>query len=231
MSERLERYVRRIWEVGQEINLTGAAYGRVHWHNETDIETHPYGYYHTLAGTAAVSGSKTALEIGTHWGGSAVSIIRGLQRNDPDARLTTVDVTTESDNYLPAMNERGITKVVGNANTLEVIEAIQADLPSADLLYIDADHFALSTLLNLSIYQTLLRPKLALFDDIAFNDSMREFWRMVRKAYPDQSIDCAEVEPATRNPWPPSGFGLIVFDATLLDNDRNQSGKSSSAPI
>jgi len=72
-----------------------------------------------------------------------------------------------------------------------------------------------STLLNFSIYSTLFRPKVAVFDDITFSDSMREFWRIVETAFPKLCINCTAVEPAIRAEPGHPGFGLVVWPERL----------------
>jgi len=75
----LRRLVELDWQAGQLIDLTGVGYGRIHWGNLTDISTPTVPYYQFLAGLAAFIEAETALEIGTHWGGSAVAILRGMR--------------------------------------------------------------------------------------------------------------------------------------------------------
>jgi hypothetical protein len=209
----LEPLVERAWQIGQQVDLTGVGYGRIHWDNLTDVSPEAPPYYRFLAGLAAAIGATTAFEIGTHWGGSAVAILRGMRSHSPEAKVVTIDITTESDNYLPKLREaRNIVKIVGDANKRETIELVLTQLPAVDLLYVDADHTALPTLLNFAIYSTLLRPKVAVFDDITFSDSMREFWRIVETVLPKQSINCSVVEPAIRGE---PGFGLVAWPERL----------------
>jgi len=190
---------------GAAVQLEGIGYGRIHWGNEEDILTDNNSYYRFLAGAAALTGARSALEIGTHWGGSARAIARGMKDG---GKIVTIDVSSESDAVLPSCPERKmIQKIVGDANSLEVIEQVQSAISNVDMLYIDAEHSAMPSLVNLSVYLTLLHPKMVLLDDIALNESMARFWQIVRRAYPDRSINCAQVEPDIR----PDGaaFGLI----------------------
>jgi predicted O-methyltransferase YrrM len=103
------------------------------------------------------AGAKKVLEIGTHSGGSARALARGMMG---DRKIVTVDVNAESDADLAACPESGIIqKIVGDANSLDVIEQVQAAFSSVDMIYIDADHTALPCLIRLSVYSILLRPK------------------------------------------------------------------------
>lgn len=127
------------------------------------------------------------------------------------ALLVTVDITTESDNYIPHVAEaRQIHKVVGNANDLGVVNQVLEYSRAVDLLYVDADHSEMPTLLNCCIYNSLLQPKIALFDDITLTEGMKSFWYTMRSAYPDHTVNCVDVLPDTRKPAPNCGFGLWV---------------------
>jgi hypothetical protein len=206
-------FVRDAWNAGASVSLDGIGYGRIHWDNEQDVVTDAsdWPYYQFLAGVAVLLGASSALEIGTHWGGSARALARGMK----DGKVVTIDITTESDAVLPGCPESGqIHKIVGDANSLEVVEQVQKALDRADILYIDAAHLGLPTLLNFSIYSTLLRPKVVVFDDIRLNEDMARFWSLIRKAYPKQSIDCLEVEPQIRQPY--VGFGVVLLSADGL---------------
>ena len=186
-------------------------FGRVLWGNLQDVLTEDanFTYYRFLQGLVSVIGAKGILEIGTHWGGSARAMARGVKEG---GKIVTVDIGTESDAVLPTCAESGmIQKIVGDANSIEVIDQVNAALPGADMIYIDAEHTALPTLQSLAVYSTLLRPKVVVFDDIALNESMAHFWKLARQIYPDRSIDCVEVEPAIREA--DVGFGLIYTPA------------------
>lgn len=209
-SDRLAQFVQSAWLAGQGVNLGDLGYGRIHWGNQTDVlERTPTEYYFTLAGFAALTKSRSALEIGTHWGGSAVAILRGMKANSASPELVTVDITRESDNFLLQSDEgRSIKKIVGDANTFPIITDVMNSMSKADLIYIDAEHTALPTLQSFFIYSTLLRPKIALFDDVSWGDQMRSFWKIFCEMYPGHTVNCSEVEPRARNP--DCGFGLWV---------------------
>jgi hypothetical protein len=220
VQESPAQFVRNAWDAGRRIVLSGCGYGKIHWGNQRDVSNAPISYYRFLAGVAYLTGAKTALELGTHWGGSARAIARGMRDHSKDnnipsaGRVVTIDITTESDSVLSGCFERPmIEKIVGDANSPEVVRKVQAILGnSVDLLYLDADHALVPTLLNFSIYTTLLRPKLVLFDDILLNDQMRSFWNIASTAYPDSSVNCIDVVPEIRSgEGGPPGFGLILM--------------------
>jgi predicted O-methyltransferase YrrM len=197
------------WTAGSEIDLDGIGYGRIHWGNKTDVKHEPSSYYKFLAGLASVSGSETALEIGTHWGGSTLSIKRGLERNSTDARVITIDITNESDNFIPRFADKNIIKIVGDANRQEVASEVFSMIPSVDFMYIDAAHTLLPTLINYAVYVTRLRPKLVVFDDINLNPEMRAFWEVVQSGFSEFSINVSDHIPEVRDGS--CGFGILLF--------------------
>lgn len=202
----LEQIVRDAWARGASVDLAGVGYGRQHWGDMSAIASEAPSYYRTLAGFAALFDVRSVLEIGTHWGGSSVAIMRGA----PECRLVTIDITDESDAWLPMQPEAAnITKIVGDGNDVSVIAQVQQMLPTVDMLYVDAMHTAKATLANFCHYQTLLRPKIALFDDITLpTTDMDKFWEMLRRAFPDRTINTTDVLPETRGANNKCGFGL-----------------------
>jgi predicted O-methyltransferase YrrM len=206
---RLESLVCAAWAKGQSFDLSGVGYGRHHAGNTNEISAKPRIYYPFLAGLAAHIGATAAIEIGTHWGGSAVAIARGMLSRHPAPRLATIDVSTESENYLPLQAEaRFISKIVGDANDPKVIDQVRAMMPKTDLLFIDAAHRAKPTLLNALLYGLLFSPEVIVLDDITHNESMREAWTILQAIYRRQSVDCSIVVPAIRRR---EGFGLIAL--------------------
>ncbi|WP_161500054.1 class I SAM-dependent methyltransferase [Bradyrhizobium sp. AC87j1] len=203
------------WHKGAEIDLDGIGYGRIHWGNKRDIKRECSSYYRLLSGLAAVTNSKSAFEVGTHWGGSALSIYRGLQHNSDKATVVTVDITTESDNFIPAFNGHSITKLVGDANSQEVVSAVTTLLPTADFMFIDAAHAMMPTLSTFAIYEARLRPRVIAFDDIQFNDEMRSFWQVIRKGFGTLSIDVSDFLPEARDRK--CGFGILVLPRAAPD--------------
>lgn len=75
--------VAEAWRIGQMIDLAGVGYGRIHWGNRQDVQTRPYAYYFFLAGLARLVGARTAIEVGTHQGGSTRALLAGLGHRDP----------------------------------------------------------------------------------------------------------------------------------------------------
>ena len=203
------------WARGQGINLAGATYGRQHW-GGFETATEPEPYYTFLAGLCAEYGCQRVLEIGTHTGGSAVAMARGMQAAGiTTPRLVTIDLNTTSDSYLPHQPEAPfITKIVGDANnTKTVLDAIAAfSEQPIDMMYIDGDHMFEPTFNALATYSTLLAPRLVVIDDITLNGSMQLMWRFLKKAPAFHDIvNVADIIPAVRPlvDGHNAGFGVI----------------------
>lgn len=206
---RLQDFVIKAWEAGGKIDLTGVGYGRIHWGDRKEVKTVPSSYYQLLAGIAHISDSKSALEIGTHWGGSTMAIKRGLDLNSKSAKLVTVDITSESDNYLTQFKDDNIIKIVGDANTSGIASQVRSNLDSADILYIDAAHTCVPTLASFAIYTTSLSAKICIFDDVALNQEMRQFWSYIENGFGEYCADISKFLPQARTK--DVGFGVVVM--------------------
>lgn len=201
----LHDLVRQAWTTGQTFDLTGVGYGPQHWHGDDRFVTAPAPYYFFLAGLVRSQQCSRILEIGTHHGGSAIAMLRGVVSEEA-ARIVTVDITDLN----PAIRSMvGIAKIVGDANSEPVIKQIIVALGDKpiDLLYIDAAHKFLPTMMNLGLYVLLLRPRLVVIDDIALNDSMRSLWSAICATLGAHAINCVDVVSAIRSPS--VGFGLL----------------------
>jgi hypothetical protein len=195
----LEEIIRGAWSVGRAIDLSGIGYGRIHWGNGTDIVTKPSPYYFFLAGFARVCNAARICEIGTHWGGSTRALRRGV-RAGSKPEIVTIDVTNQSDGMLTS--EDGISKIVGDAGSEEVVRAVAASFAGGsgiDLLFIDSQHSFVPTWSQYCQYTTLLRPIFTILDDIALNEEMSEVWKLVRESVPPgEALDANEIEPGIR---------------------------------
>jgi cephalosporin hydroxylase len=216
----IKEELEEIWQSGQDVDLAGVGYGRIHWENQSDIWNTPTPYYYFLAGWCRLFHARRVLEIGTHWGGSAVSMARGMVRGSPAGealKLVTVDLSEESNNFLPHQDEHHIIhKIVGDANSSTIIKKIAeqfADEP-IDLIYIDADHSEMPTFLNFAIYTILLNPRVVIVDDISLSESMTAFWRLAKScATPQLAVNVVDYVPAVRATGEPTspGFGYVRF--------------------
>ena len=206
-SAPLENVVRSAWEVGKTIDLAGIGYGRIHWGNLKDVRPEPVPYYFFLAGLARLCGAMRICEIGTHSGGSARALRRGMSSTQAD--LVTIDMTEISDPQL--VGERGIRKIVGDAGSPAVIDAVREHFGAQrgiDVLFIDSDHQMKPTLDQYRAYVSALQPRFVVLDDIAINQGMAEAWRLVCEGVPTgEAVNVADIEPRARSKS--SSLGLM----------------------
>lgn len=210
MGSEAPELVARAWDSGQQLDLEGIGYGRIHWGNFKEVSTKPSPYYYFLAGLVKEAGVRCVLEIGTHSGGSALAMQKGF--GDASGLIVTVDVTKASDKTLKSHSN--IVKVRGDSNKPKVVDHILDAFGGrqVDMLFIDGDHKFYPGLLNYSVYTTLLRPKLVCLDDITLNEEMRRLWSFLSASVPEgRAINAAEAIPDIRPGTP--GFGLIMLNA------------------
>lgn len=214
-DEPLPTIVREAWEAGRKIDLSGVGYGRLHWGNKTDVLDKPSPYYYFLAGLVQRHGFTRILEIGTHWGGATRAMWHGIKSTE-NAALVTIDITTESDNRL--LDYAKITKIVGDGNSKDVFAQVLTKFGGepVDLVYIDAEHQTVPTVMSYALYSSILRPKLVVFDDITLSEPMRLAWSIIKGNVPNEdTINAADVvrqiRPSPDNP----GFGLVRLSKNL----------------
>lgn len=208
--------VRKAWETGQKIDLSGIGYGRLHWGNQTDVLDKPSPYYFFLAGLVRRHRLQRIFEIGTHWAGATRAMFHGMESTD-SAKVVTVDITTESDNRLK--DYPSITKIVGDGNTEDVFTQVLSAYGSepVDLIYIDAAHQTMPTFTSFALYAMALKPKLIVLDDVTLNQGMRDAWSLIKAAVPERdSINAADVVRAIRPSPDNPGFGVVRLEKNVL---------------
>jgi hypothetical protein len=201
----LDDVITKAWTMGQDIELSGIGYGPAHWGDGERFVSTPYPYYRFLAGLVRSRRCHRIFEIGSHYGGSILSMMRGIDELDQD-KILTVDITDLN----PALHSvTGLQKIIGDANTEGIIQKAVTYFEGKpiDMMYIDADHSFLSTIENISVYGILLRPAIVVLDDIVLNESMRAMWNVIRAAYGAEAVNCVDVIPEIRSSA--VGFGLL----------------------
>jgi hypothetical protein len=78
----LDGVITKAWTIGKSIDLSNIGYGPAHWKGGERFVSSPYPYYSFLAGLVQSQNCKRIFEIGTHYGGSALAMMRGIV--DPD---------------------------------------------------------------------------------------------------------------------------------------------------
>src|SRR5271170_4040479 len=117
----LDSIVKEAWLAGRTIDLAGIQFGpSFPGFKDKGFVPGPYPYYYFLAGLVRSQGCNRILEIGTHFGGSGLAMLRGI--GDPArAKLITVDIS-DSNSALRGMV--GVTKLTGDANGETVIREV-----------------------------------------------------------------------------------------------------------
>jgi len=189
---------------GLKMDLTGCNYGK-------PAGPHPFlkrptSYYYFLAGLVRSRRMTRILEIGTHFGGSIMSMNRGLSGEDlPKSRLVTVDIEDKNQDALKEFSN--IQRITGDSLDGDVIERVVGSFEKPiDLLYIDSLHEYDHTKKNMDIYGERLRPRFIVLDDIRQCDSMRRLWSALTQEFKERAFDASDI--AMR---PGAGFGVIIL--------------------
>ena len=189
---------------GLKIDLKGCSYGETT--GCCPFIHRPTNYYHFLAGFIRTQRMKDILEIGTHFGGSIMSMSRGLsERHIPESTLVTVDIISKNEDGFKAYPR--VKRVRGDSlSEKAVAEATGCFKGPIDLLYIDSVHEYEHTRNNMDIYGEKLDPKYVILDDIRQCASMRELWKDVVKKFGEMAFDASEISIRKG-----AGFGVIKW--------------------
>lgn len=188
-------------EDGRRIDLSGCYY--------EPHRSEPEEYYHYLAGLVRVFRAIRVLEIGTQFGGSIKSMIRGVPTDRiKEAKFVTVDITDLNREGFMSFPDNLLKRVRGDAaepSTVDKVGALFGDEP-IDLLFIDSDHNYRSTGQQINLYANRLQPRLLVLDDIRLNHSMRELWTDLVSLMGDRCFDASQL--VRRGV---AGFGAILL--------------------
>ena len=205
------QYLRRTCEIafeaGKELDLTGCFYGVPH--RDAPFMDTPTEDYFFLAGLAKTQKIKTVFEIGTYWGGSIKSIIRGIAAAGnltEEACVITTDVDRHNDGGFREHPDTLIQRLIGNVLEDSIYETVKRSLGDRplDLLYVDGDHSYHATTRYVELYANALQPRFIVFDDIRLNDEMKLFWQHLTQAVGEKAFDLTDVINR-----PGAGFGIV----------------------
>jgi cephalosporin hydroxylase len=194
-TETLAEFLADAYRIGESLDLAKAHYGP---HSRTKRYYETTKYYPLLAGLARKIGARYAVDVGTHYGGSAMALKLGMGLGQ--GLVVTVDVTRRNQEFLARYPR--IHRVKGSSInpvvTAEVIGALGGN--KLDILYIDSVHNYEHTMKNVEIYGAL-NPDFIVFDDIKINAEMKRAWAELSESYKafDATVLC------TRN----CGFGVL----------------------
>lgn len=205
MKQSLKSVIEEAWLAGKAMDLRSVHFGPSlpGWEDNRFFDR-PHPYYFFLAGLSRSQKCTRILEIGTHFGGSALSMYRGIG-DSATANLVTVDRTDLN----PALHGLpGFTKLTGDANSQAVIQNVLRLFSGRmiDVMFIDSNKLFMSTTLALGVYGMLLRPRFIVLDDISLCDDMRTLWSSLRSCYED-AVNCIDIIPQIREEK--CGFGLL----------------------
>ena len=204
MSDNLKSICEQAMKVGLKIDLTGCNYGETT--GSRYFLKRPTNYYYFLAGLVRSQKMARVLEIGTHFGGSIMSMSRGLDKEDMlKSKFVTVDIQYKNQDGFKEYSR--IERITGDSLDENVIERVRKrfDVP-IDLLYIDSLHEYEHTKKNIEIYAAMLDPRYIVLDDIRQCDSMRELWSMLTLKFKEAALDISDIIVRKG-----AGFGIIKW--------------------
>ena len=188
--------------IGMAIDLSDCPYGETT--GPCSFIKRPTRYYFFLAGFVRSQRLTHVLEIGTNYGGSIMSISRGLRDDDIiSSRLATVDIIRKNDEGFKSYPN--IERIQGDSLDDGVIEkAVNFFDKDIDLLYIDSVHEYGHTKKNINIYSGKLKPRYVVLDDIRQCDDMKRLWSQVEKQFGDNAFDASDISIRKG-----AGFGVL----------------------
>jgi cephalosporin hydroxylase len=189
-------------EVGLNIDLSDCPYGETT--GPCSFIGRPTNYYFFLAGFVRSRRLAHILEIGTNYGGSIMSMSKGLHEDDiAGSRLVTVDIAYKNDEgFRKYPHIRRIQGDSLNENVArKILESFDKEI---DLVYIDSVHEYEHTKKNIDIYAGKLNPGYVILDDIRQCDSMRRLWSELKKGFGDDAFDASDISIRKG-----AGFGVI----------------------
>jgi cephalosporin hydroxylase len=189
---------------GLKIDLANCNYGETT--GPCPFIKRPTNYYYFLAGLVRSQGMTRILEIGTHFGGSIMSMSRGLNKKDrPQSKLVTVDI--EHKNRDGFKEYPHIERITGDSLDEDVIKKVWKYFERPiDLIYIDSIHEYEHTKKNIDIYARKLDPRYIVLDDIRQCDSMAQLWSTLTEKFKGNAFDASDISIRKG-----AGFGVIKW--------------------
>ena len=200
--DNLKEICKQAMNVGKTIDLSDCPYGETT--GPSSFIARPTNYYYFLAGFARSENLTQILEIGTNYGGSIMSISKGLNKIDTQtSRLVTVDIISKNDTGFKKYSN--IKRIEGNSLDEEIIKKIVGSFDKEiDLVYIDSVHEYIHTKKNINIYADKLNPRYVILDDIRQCDDMKKLWKELVEKFGHNAFDASDVSIRKG-----AGFGVI----------------------
>jgi len=206
MKKIAERHLKEICEqamdAGMDIDLSDCPYGETT--GPCSFINRPTSYYFFLAGFVKLEKLTRILEIGTNYGGSIMSISKGLHENDiADSRLVTVDIIHKNEEILKEYPH--IKRIKGDSLDEDVVKkTVEFFDKEIDLIYIDSVHEYEHTRKNINVYAGKLNPHYVILDDIRQCDDMKRLWSELKEEFEDNAFDASDISIRKG-----AGFGVI----------------------
>jgi len=200
--DNLKEICKRAMNIGKTIDLSDCPYGETT--GPSSFIARPTNYYYFLAGFVRSENLTQILEIGTNYGGSIMSISKGLNELDTQiSRLVTVDIISKND--IGFKEYSNIKRIEGNSLDEEVIKkTVAAFNKEIDLVYIDSVHEYIHTKKNINIYADKLNPRYVILDDIRQCDDMKKLWKELVEKFGHNAFDASNISIRKG-----AGFGVI----------------------
>lgn len=201
-SQHLKEICEQAMKAGIEIDLSDCLYGETT--GSCSFINRPTSYYFFLSGFVMTQGLTHILEIGTNYGGSIMSISKGLHEDDiACSKLVTVDIVRKNEEGFKKYPH--INRIEGDSLDEEVAKKVMASFSrDIDLLYIDSLHEYEHTKENINIYTDKLKPRYVILDDIRQCDDMKKLWNELEEKFGDNAFDASDVSMRKG-----AGFGII----------------------
>ena len=198
----LNEISKKAMEVGSSIDLSDCPYGETT--GPCAFINRPTNYYFFLAGLVRTERLKRILEIGTNFGGSIMSISKGLHHEDVAvSMLVTVDIISKNRvgfNKYPRIN-----RIEGDSLNNDVSRKVLACFNGgAELIYIDSVHEYEHTRRNIDIYVPVLKPRYLVLDDIRQSMGMKRLWCGLKKEFKTEAFDASDISIRRG-----AGFGVV----------------------
>ena len=207
MQGSLELICERAMREGQKIDLAGCNYGETT--GCCSFLKRPTNYYYFLAGLVRSQRMTHILEIGTHFGGSIMSMSRGLNKEDrPRSKLVTVDLERKNQDSFREYSH--IERITGDSLDEDVIKKVRKRFTRfAYIIYIDSLHEYDHVKKNLEIYAKPLDPRYIALDDIRQCNEMARLWSALKQQFKENAFDASDITIRKG-----AGFGVIKWRRT-----------------
>ncbi len=148
------------------------------------------------------------LEIGTHYGGAALAMSKGMgpAADSSVGRIVTVDIVRQGE--AATADVPAIVRIRGHSlaptTIREVCSALEDSGRAIDLLFVDSRHERRHTLENIAVYANRLKPKVIAIDDVNLTNGMRRLWNEVVGIGAGDATDVSKLVDRVS-----AGFGVI----------------------